>query len=98
MEPEDEHRRESCTRMTVVNDKARIEFALNQVESYVARMGPSPTTRRLRLALEVLKQTVATWETSDPTDEQVELLLEHIAEVRDLAQNSTPTVRLRRAK
>jgi|ERR1700679_4111207 hypothetical protein len=98
MEPEDEHRRESWTRLTAVNDRARIEFALNQAESYVARMGPSPTTRRLALALEVLRKTVAAWETQEPTDEQVQLLFEHIAEVRDMAQNSTPTVRLRRVR
>src|SRR5580698_9216411 len=98
MEPDDEHRRESWTRLTAVRDRARVEFALNQAESYVTRMGPSPTTRRLRLALEVLRQTVASWDAVDPTDEQIGLLLEHIAEVRDLAQNGTPTVRLKRAK
>jgi hypothetical protein len=98
MEPEDEHRRESWTRLTTVRDRAKVEFALNQAESYVARMGASPTTRRLQLALEVLRQTVTSWDASEPTDEQIGLLLEHIAEVRDLAQNSTPTVRLRRAK
>jgi hypothetical protein len=98
MPPEDEDRRESWTRMTAVNDKSRIEFALNQAESFVARMGPSPTTRRLRLALEVLRQTVAAWDTSDPNNEQMRLVFEHITEVRDVAQNDTPTVRLRRVR
>jgi hypothetical protein len=98
MQPEDEHRRESWTRVTTVRDKAKVEYALNQAESFVSRMQPSPTTRRLQLALEVLRDTVASWATTDPTDEQLGLVLEHIAEVRDLAQNATPTVRLRRAK
>jgi hypothetical protein len=98
MESEDEDRRESWTRVTSVRDRAKVEFALNQAESCLARMGPSPTTRRLRLALDVLQQTVASWDMAEPTDEQIGLLLEHVAEVRDLAKNDTPTVRLKRAK
>jgi hypothetical protein len=96
MEPK--RRIESWTRMTTFNDRARLEFALNQAESYVARMGASPTSRRLQLTLEVLRETMASWATSEPTEEQIALVTEHVTEVRDLAADAAPTVRLRRAR
>jgi hypothetical protein len=96
MEPKP--RIESWTRMTTVDDRARVEFALNQADSYVTRMGASPTSRRLQLTIEVLRETVASWGASEPTEEQIALVMEHVSEVRDLAADAAPTVRLRRAR
>jgi len=99
MEPGEkrEPRTVSETRLvTTVGNRAKVEFALNQAESYVARIGPSPTSRRLGLALEPFRRTVESWKMRTPTDEQVCLVLEQVLALRELAQNDVPTVRFRR--
>jgi hypothetical protein len=64
-------------------------------------MEASPTTQRLKVALEIFGQTVEAWNTRPPTSEQLDLIREHVAEVLLLAKRSTPTMkptlRLRRS-
>jgi len=98
MGPGNESRAVSETRIaTALGDKARVEFALNQAESHVARMGPSPTRRRLGLALEVVRRTVDSWSTRAPTEDQLRLLLQHVLDLRDQTRDEVPTVRFRRS-
>ena len=100
MEPgdSDQSRTVSETRIRgAITDRARVEFALNQAESYVARSGPSPARRRLGLALETVRRTVDSWSSIAPTEEQVRFMLEHVLELRDQAHDDVPTRRLRRS-
>jgi hypothetical protein len=83
--------------VTARDEKVHIEFALNQAESHVARMPPSPTTRRLKLSLEVFRRTVDSWSTRAPTREQVDLIREHIVEVLQLIKSDVPTTKLPRS-
>ncbi len=92
-----EHPASSEARLIVDGDEqARIAFSLNQAESHVTRMPPSPTQRRLAAALEFFRRTVENWKDRAPEDEELELLREHLAEVLHLAKTSSPTVKLRR--
>lgn len=84
------------TSITSSGDRAAIESALSQAEACVARMQPSPGTRRLTLALEIFRHAVDSWSACPPTEEELELLREHVDEVLDLAQGSVPTVPLPR--
>ena len=100
MEPgdSDESRTVSETRIkNAVTDRGRVEFALNQAESYVGRSGPSPARRRLALALETARRTVDAWSLIAPTEEQVRFMLEHVLGLRDQARDDVPTLRLRRS-
>jgi hypothetical protein len=58
-------------------------------------MGPSPTTTRLKVALEIFRQDVDSWNTRPPTPEQLDLLREHVEEVLQLARSNSPTLKLR---
>jgi hypothetical protein len=97
MVPTREHPASSEARLIVDGDEqARIAFSLNQAESHVTRMPPSPTKRRLTAALEFFRHTVENWKVCAPEDEELELLREHVAEVLHLATTSSPTVKMRR--
>jgi hypothetical protein len=94
----DEDPRASETRVvaTAFGDRARVELALKEAQSHLAGMAPSPTTMRLATALEILRRIVDSWSKCAPSQEELRLLREHVAEVRDLVmQDSTPTVRLK---
>jgi hypothetical protein len=78
------------------DQRGHIEFALNQVGLYLARMDPSPTTRRLELALEGFRLTVDSWSTRNPTDEQLDHIREQVDQVLRLVVSVSPTVRLGR--
>jgi len=96
MSSRDEYPTTSETRIaTPADERKRIEFALNQAESHVARMEPSPTTTRLKVALEIFRRSVDSWNTRPPTAEQLDLLREHVEEVLQLARSSSPTIKLR---
>ncbi len=98
MAPRDEHPAPSETRIaTAEDDRARIEFALNQAESHLARTQSSPVTRRLKGQLERLRRTVDSWSARAPTREELDRLRERVREVLDLARTSSPTVRIRRS-
>jgi hypothetical protein len=92
MESRDAH--PSGTRLvTAAQEIAWFESSLVKAQACVARMEPSPTTTRLKLALEVLKDTMASWSETPPTEEQRWLFREHLTEVLDDARGSAPTVR-----
>jgi hypothetical protein len=98
MSPKDDPPAEHATRIVTARDeKQRIEFALNQAESHLARMESSATTRRLKLALEVFRRTVASWNTRTPTSEQLDLIREHVAEILQLVKSDAPTVKFSRS-
>jgi transposase InsO family protein len=98
MSPKDEHPARSETRIVTERDeKVRIEFALNQAESHLARMQSSPATRRLKLALEVFRRTVTSWSIRTPTREELDLIREHVHEVLELVKSDLPTVKLPRS-
>ena len=63
--PADQRPAASETRINTSNtssgDRAAIESALSQAEACVARMEPSPGTRRLTLALELFRHAVDSW-------------------------------------
>ena len=88
----------SGTRLvTAAQEVAWFETSLAQAQACVARMDPSPTTTRLQVALEVLKDTMTSWDETPPTEEQRWLFREHLSEVLDVARGSAPTVRPARA-
>lgn len=99
MAQENEHRTTSETRIVAssTEERARIEFAVSQAESYTVRMPPSPTTGRLKLALQVFRRVIDSWDTRAPTDEQLAVLRDRVAETLRLARTNSPTVRLRRS-
>lgn len=77
--------------------KARIGQTLQQALSDLDCLEPTTTTQRLKLALELFQRSVEAWTTHPPTEEQLLLLEEHIAEVLDLVRRNTPTGRLSRS-
>jgi hypothetical protein len=98
MAPRDEQPAASETRVATADDeKARIEFALNQAESHLARTQPSPMTRRLKGQLERFRTAVDSWSTRAPTREELDRLRERVREVLDVARTSSPTVRIKRS-
>jgi hypothetical protein len=74
-------------------EKVRLERALEEARRHLAYMEATPTTQRLKLALDILGQTVDAWGTRPPTREQLDLVRDHVAEVLVLAKRSTPTLR-----
>jgi hypothetical protein len=80
-----------------ISDRARIEFALNEVGSYLTRMEPSSTRETIERQLEIIRRKVRSWGAGSPTHEQARGVLEQIAELRSLARSTLPTVRLRRS-
>jgi hypothetical protein len=98
MAPDDETPHASEARIAAASDEtARVQFALNQAESHLARMAPSPTKRRLAGSLEVFHRVVDSWSVSPPTHEQLDRIREHVAEVLQLVKSEAPTRRLRRS-
>jgi hypothetical protein len=99
MARENEHPTTSEPRIVASSKEEResIEFALSQAESHTVRMPPSPTTGRLKVALQVLRRVVDSWDARPPTDEQLTVLREQVAETLRLARTNSPTVRLRRS-
>ena len=97
MKRRDEH--PSGTRLvTAAQEVAWFESSLAKAQACVARMEASPTTTRLAVALEVLKDTMASWSETPPTEEQRWVFREHLTEVLDVARGSAPTVRPARPK
>jgi hypothetical protein len=95
---EDEHFRPSGTRIvTEADERARIKLSLQEARGQLARISPTPTTRRLELALELFRSTVETWDEQPPTDEELDLIRDHIAEAQMVARRNMPTVKLRRS-
>jgi hypothetical protein len=99
MTPRDEYPTPSETRIVASFEdrKRRIESALGETEAHMARMPPSPVTRRLKLALEVVHRAIESWSAREPTDEQLALVSEQVADALLLARRNAPTVRLRRS-
>lgn len=97
MRPEDHPPTTSEPRSVAgIDEKALVEFALNQAESALRRMQPTPATERLSARVDAFRRIVSAWNIRPPTVEQVRLLLERIGEVREMARTGTPTVRVRR--
>ena len=82
--------------VTIEEEKARIAFALNQAESHLARTSPTPTTRRLSLAIEVYRRTLASWSTLPPQREKLDRMRDQVAEVLQQARKNAPTLRAAR--
>jgi hypothetical protein len=99
MTPIDEYPTKSEIRIVASSEdgKARIESALREVESHTSRMPPSPTARRLKLEVEVCQRILDSWTTRTPTDEELAVLGEQVAEALQAARRNSPTVRLRRS-
>jgi hypothetical protein len=83
--------------ITVAEDRTQIERAFEEATKQVARMGPSATTRTLKVALAVFKHDIEQWSTDPPTQDQIALMREHLAEVLLLARSNARTVKLRRS-
>jgi hypothetical protein len=99
MTPLNEYPTRSETRIMASSEdeKSRIESELREVESHTSRMPPSPTARRLKLELQVFQNTLDSWTTRTPTEDEVALLGEQVAEALRVARRNSPTVRLRRS-
>jgi hypothetical protein len=94
---EREHGHPSETRIaTTTLDLMWFESSLGHAEACVARMQSTPTTRRLKVTLEILRLAIASWSTTPPTEEERWLFREHLAEVLDLAPSNGPTLRPKR--
>ena len=75
----------------------RIDEAIREAASHLARMPASPGKRELGTRLEKFRHIVERWgKDSQPTREQAEALLEQVAEVKRLASNVAPTLRLKK--
>jgi hypothetical protein len=77
--------------------RARIGQTLQQALTDLDRLEPTTTTQRLKLALELFQRSVEAWITQPPTEEELLLVQEHIAEVLDLVRRKTPRERLSRS-
>jgi hypothetical protein len=86
-----------CHHSRVRDDLARIDEAIREAASHLERMPASPGKRELGTRLEKFRHVVERWgKDSQPTREQAEALLEQVAEVKRLAANVAPTLRLRK--
>jgi hypothetical protein len=93
---EDEPADPSETRIiTGAEERRPLERALEEARLHLVHMEATPTTQRLKLALDILRQTVEAWSTRAPTREQLDLVRDHVAEVLVLAKRSAPTLRPR---
>jgi hypothetical protein len=77
-------------------DKERIERAIADAESHVARMEPSPRTQHLRGALDSFRRTLAGWSASPPNGEELQVLRDRVLQTLEVARTTSPTLKLRR--
>jgi hypothetical protein len=98
MASEDDYPTVSETRLITLPsaERSRIETALSEAESHVARMPPSHTTLRLQVALDRVRRSLDLWAASPPSQEHVRELRERVEETLRLAKTRSPTVRVRR--
>ncbi len=75
--------------------RERVEQALSEAEGYVARMPATAGSRELKARLDGYRRALQSWSRSRPSDEQVDALVECVAEVNRIARVSAPTVRKR---
>jgi hypothetical protein len=86
-----------CHHSHVRDDLARIDKAIEEAASHLARMPASPGRRELGTRLDKFRHIVERWgKDIQPTPEQAEALLEQVAEVKRLAADVAPTLRLRK--
>jgi hypothetical protein len=78
----------------VSEERARIEAAIAEAGDYVGRMPPTAGARELSTRLESFRRVVQSWgPVSRPTRQQLDAMLEQVAEVRRLAISTAPTLR-----
>lgn len=66
--------------------KASIKLSLAQAEAHIARMGPSATSRLLKLTIESHMRTVDSWSARPPSDDQLRLTRRRVEQVLDMAR------------
>jgi hypothetical protein len=81
----------------VQDERARIDQAIHDAASHLERMKPSPGKRELATRLDRFRRVVERWgKDNRPTSAQVEAMLEQVAEVKRLAGDVAPTLRLKK--
>jgi fructose-bisphosphate aldolase class 1 len=81
----------------VMDDRALIEKAIHDATSHLERMAASPGKRELGTRLEKMRRVVERWgKDNQPSREQVQAVLEQVAEVKRLAGDVAPTLKLRK--
>ncbi len=78
------------------DEKASLEAVLDEAESRVACMDPSPGERQLKQLLVALRRIVDSWSLRPPSEGELAFLRARLAEVLHRAKHESPTVRLRR--
>ena len=77
--------------------RPRIDQAIQDAASHLGRMNASPGKRELGTRLDRLRRVVERWgKDNQPTHEQVEALLGEVDEVKRLAGDVAPTLKLRK--
>jgi hypothetical protein len=74
-------------------EKARIEIDLDRTESHLTGAESAAVTRRLKLAVQVCRWALASWETRSPSREEIGILRERVNELLRVARRYAPTVR-----
>jgi hypothetical protein len=70
--------------------------ALEQAESHVSRMTPSPSTEQLKSRLASFRRVLESWNETPPSPDEAEQLYTRVVTVLQLAKATSPTLRIRR--
>lgn len=79
--------------VTAAAQRARFGHAIQQALTDLDCLEPTTTTHRLKLALALFQRSIEAWATQPPTEEQLLLIDEHIAEALELVRRNTPAER-----
>lgn len=78
------------------DEQASVEKLLDEARACVARMPATPGTRELRARLDQYRRAVEAWAVSAPTDDQRSALREQILAILKIANDSAPTLKVRK--